>query len=275
MNESLQVFEFEDRKGRIIIVDGEPWFVAKDIAAATGYADSSNPARLFQMVPDEWKGVKPIHTLGGVQEMLCISEQGLYFFLARSDKPLALPFQRKIAGEILPSIRKHGAYMTPQKIEEIFTNPDMIISLAQVLKREQERVKELAAKVEEDCPKVLFADSVSASHTSILVGELAKLLRQNGVEIGQNRLFEKLREEGYLMKDGSSRNMPTQKSMELELFEVKETTINRSDGVIDIKKTPKITGRGQVYFVNRFCPKKTEQALQENGEMEKSTCKTC
>jgi anti-repressor protein len=260
VDESLQVFEFEDRKGRIVIADGEPWFVAKDIAAATGYADSSNPARLFQMVPDEWKGVKRIHTLGGIQEMLCISEQGLYFFLARSDKPQALPFQRKIAGEILPSIRKHGAYMTPRKIEEILTNPDTIISLAQVLKKEQERVKELAAKVEENYPKVLFADSVSASHTSILVGELAKLLRQNGVEIGQNRLFEKLREEGYLMKEGSSRNMPTQKSMELELFEVKETTINRSDGGIDIKRTPKITGRGQVYFVNRFCQKKTEQA---------------
>ena len=149
--------------------------------------------------------------------------------------------------------------MTPQKIEEALTKPDTIIELAQILKREQAIVRELAAQIKEDRPKVLFADSVSASHTSILIGELAKLLRQNGVEIGQNRLFEKLREEGYLMKDGSSRNMPTQRSMELELFEVRETTINRSDGGIDVKKTPKVTGRGQVYFVNKFCGKNPVQ----------------
>ncbi len=190
--------------------------------------------------------------------MTCFSEQGLYFFLARSDKPGALPFQKKVAGEIIPSIRQYGVYMTPEKMEEFLYNPDTIIHVAQALKTEREKVKELAARVEADYPKVLFADSVSASHTSILIGELAKLLRQNGVEVGQNRLFEKLREEGYLMKEGSSRNMPTQKSMELELFEVKETTINRTDGGIDIKKTPKVTGRGQVYFVNKFCGKKVE-----------------
>jgi anti-repressor protein len=254
---NLQVFEFDQRKVRVFNVDGEPAFVAKDVAEALGYAETSNSSRLFHAVPEEWKGLNPIHTPGGMQEILCLYEQGLYFFLARSDKPTALPFQKAIAGKIMPSIRKHGAYMTPQKIEEVLNDPDTIISLAQILKKEQTKARELAAKVEEDRPKVLFADSVSASHTSILIGELAKLLRQNGVEIGQNRLFEKLREEGYLMKDGSSRNMPTQRSMELELFEVKETTINRSDGGIDIKKTPKVTGRGQVFFVNRFCGKKT------------------
>jgi phage antirepressor YoqD-like protein len=189
--------------------------------------------------------------------MQVLFEQGVYFYLARCDKPAALPFQKKIAGEILPSIRKHGAWIAPQKIEEILTNPDMIIELAQILKREQARARELAAQVEEERPKVLFADSVSASHTSILIGELAKLLRQNGVEVGQNRLFERLREEGYLMKDGSSRNMPTQRAMEMGLFEVKETTINRSDGGIDVKRTPKVTGRGQIFFVNKFCGKNT------------------
>jgi anti-repressor protein len=251
MDNSLQVFEFEGRKGRIVIVGGELWFVAKDVAEALGYAKFD--ANLLLHIPDEWKGTKRVRTPGGEQEMQCLSEQGLYFFLARSDKPKALPFQKKVAGEILPSIRKYGAYMTPQKIEEVLYNPDTIINLAQALKKEQAKARELTAKVEEDRPKVLFADSVSASRTSILIGEMAKLLRQNGVEIGQNRLFEKLREEGYLMKDGSSRNMPTQHSMELELFEMKETAINRSNGDIDIKKTPKVTGRGQVYFINKFC----------------------
>jgi anti-repressor protein len=254
VSDCLQVFEFEGRKVRIIRENGEARFVAKDIVEGIGAMWEGSKS--VRHVPEEWKGVYSVYTPGGMQAMQTLSEHGVYFYLARSDMPAALPFQKHIAGEILPSIRKYGAYMTPQKIEEVLTNPDTIIGLAQILKREQIKARELAVKVEEDRPKVLFADSVSASQTSILIGELAKLLRQNGVEIGQNRLFEKLREEGYLMKDGSSRNMPTQRSMELELFEVKETTINRSDGGIDIKKTPKVTGHGQVYFVNRFCGKK-------------------
>jgi anti-repressor protein len=260
MENSLQAFDFEGKKGRFVLVNNEPWFVAKDIAMTLGYSESTGISRLFEIVPGEWKGVYPINTLGGIQDMTCLSEQGVYFFLSRSDKPKALPFQKKIAGEILPSIRKYGAYMTPQKIEEILTNPDTIIGLAEALKREQTKRKELAAKVESDFPKVLFADSVSASHTSILVGELAKLLRQNGVEVGQNRLFEILRNEGYLLRSGSGRNMPAQRAMERGLFEIKEITINRSDGGIDVKRTPKVTGRGQVYFVNKFLAKKPVQA---------------
>jgi anti-repressor protein len=254
MGNSLQVFDFEQSKVRMVLVNGEPWFVAKDMVEALGYEWKTN---LVYNVPEEWRGANPVSTPGGIQTMTCLSEQGVYFFLARSDKPSALPFPKKIAGEIVPSIRKFGAYMTPQKIEEILLNPDTIIKIAQALKQEQAKVMELSARVEADYPKVLFADSVTASHTSILVGELAKLLRQNGVEVGQNRLFEVLREEGYLMKRGCSRNMPTQMSMELELFEVKETTINRTDGGIDIKKTPKVTGCGQVYFVNKFCGKRS------------------
>jgi anti-repressor protein len=253
----LQVFEFEDRKVRVVNVGGEPAFVAKDVVEGVGNIWSG--VSRIEHVPEEWRGVTPVVTPSGTQEMQVLFEQGVYFYLARCDKPAAFPFQKAIAGKILPSIRKHGAYMTPQKIEEVLNDPDTIISLAQALKEERAKARELAAKAEEDRPKALFADSVSASHTSILVGELAKLLRQNGVEVGQNRLFERLREEGYLMKDGSSRNMPTQKSMELELFEVKETTINRSDGGIDVKKTPKVTGRGQLYFVNRFCGRHGEQ----------------
>jgi anti-repressor protein len=184
MGNGLQVFDFEGKRGRFVMVDGEPWFVAKDVAEALGYEWKTN---LIYNVPGEWRGTKPVSTPGGTQDMACLSEHGLYFFLARSDKPKALPFQKKIAGEILPSIRKHGAYMTPRKIAEILTDPDTIIGLAQTLKRESEKTSILTDKIDADRPKVLFADSVSASAASILVGELAKLLRQNGVEMGQNR----------------------------------------------------------------------------------------
>jgi anti-repressor protein len=242
-------------------------FVCKDVVEAVGGIWKGDAGSIAH-VPDEWKGVCSVQTPGGIQQMTVFKEQGVYFYLARSDKPAALPFQKKIAGEILPSIRKHGAYMTVETWQKIISDPNManevVLSIAAALKAEQAKARQLTAQAKEDRPKVLFADSVSASHTSILVGELAKLLRQNGVEVGQNRLFERLREEGYLMKDGSSRNMPTQREMELELFEVKETTVNRSDGGIDIKKTPKVTGRGQLYFVNKFCGKKQDKTGPEN-----------
>ena len=258
MDNKLQVFEFESKKVRIVDVNGVPAFVAKDVVEGVGNIWSG--VTRIEHVPEEWRGVSSVVNPSGIQEMQVLFEQGVYFYLARSDKPAAIPFQKRIAVEILLSIRKHGAYMTAQKIEEILNDPDMIINLAQTLKKEQAKARELAAQVAEDRPKVLFADSVSASHTSILIGELAKLLRQNGIDIGQNRLFERLREEGYLMKEGSSRNMPTQRAMDMGLFEVKETTINRSDGGIDIKRTSKVTGRGQVFFVNKFCGQNTAQA---------------
>lgn len=251
MNASLQVFNYEDSHTRITLVDGEPWIVAKDVAEALGY--SRFDSNLLMNVPEEWKGAKRIRTPGGEQEMLCLSEQGLYFFLGRSDKPKALPYQRWIAGEVVPTIRKHGAYMTPAKLEEALLNPDTLIRLAQTLKEEREKRAVLEAQAEVDRPKVLFADSVTASKTSILVGDLAKLLRQNGVQIGQNRLFQWLRENGYLIKrKGDSFNMPTQTAMESGLFEVLERTHSNPDGSIRITKTPKVTGRGQMFFINVF-----------------------
>jgi anti-repressor protein len=250
MEKGLQIFEFENKKVRIVDVNGVPAFVAKDVVEGVGAVWEGSKST--KHIPEEWKGVYPVYTPGGTQEMQVLFEQGVYFYLARSDKPAAIPFQKVIAGEILPSIRKYGVYMTPQKIEEVLLNPDTIISLPQALKEERVKAKELEAKVLEDYPKVLFADSVAASHTSILVGELAKLLRQNGIEIGQNRLFERLREEGYLMKEGISRNMPTQRSMEMELFEIKERTITNPDGSIRTTKTPMGTGRGQIYFINKL-----------------------
>ena len=252
MVNEIQRFAFDHKPVRVVTEGTEVWFVAKDIAVVLEYSESSNPARLFQAVPDEWKGVKPIHTPYGTQNMVSVTEQGLYFFLARSDKKKAIPFQKWLAGEVVPSIRKHGAYMTPEMIEKTLTNPDFIIGLCQRLKEEQEKARHLEAKTQTDAPKVLFADAVSVSSSEILVGELAKLLKQNGVDIGQNRLFEKLRNDGYLMKQGSSRNMPTQKSMDMGLFRIKETVINKPDGSVLITRTPKITGRGQCYFVNYF-----------------------
>lgn len=192
--------------------------------------------------------------------MLCLSEQGLYFFLGRSDKPKALPYQKWIAGEVVPSIRKHGAYLTPAKLEEVLLNPDTIIKLAQALKDEQEKRAALEAQAEADRPKVLFADAVSESKTSILIGNMAKLLRQNHIDIGQNRLFRWLRENGYLIKrQGSSYNMPTQAAMEKELFEVVERVYNLPDGSTRITRTVKVTGKGQVHLINKFIGSKEKK----------------
>jgi phage antirepressor YoqD-like protein len=185
--------------------------------------------------------------------MAVLTEQGLYFFLARSDKPLALPFQKWIAGEVIPSIRKHGAYLTPAAIEKVLLDPDTIIRIATDLKAERQLRQAAEAQIEADKPKVLFAGAVATSKTDILVGELAKILHQNGVHIGQNRLFERLRREGYLCKTGSAYNMPTQKSMEMGLFRIKETSITHSDGHITVSKTSKVTGTGSklssIYFM--------------------------
>ena len=182
-----------------------------------------------------------------------INESGLYSLIISSKLPQAKKFKRWVTAEVLPSIRKQGAYMTPQKIEEVLTDPDTIIKLATDLKAEREERMKLQRESEEMKPKALFADAVSASQTSILIGDLAKLLRQNGHDIGQRRLLEWMRESGYLIKQrGASWNMPTQKSMEKGLFEIKETTISHSDGHIGISKTVKVTGKGQVYFINKF-----------------------
>jgi anti-repressor protein len=246
---ALKVFDFDGRKVRVARIGEEVYFVAKDVAEAVGYTWHRG---LMGHIPGEWKGVNRIDTLGGEQEMLCLSEQGLYFFLARSDKPAALPFQKHIAGEILPSIRKYGGYLTDKKLEEALTNPDTIIRLAQNLKAEREKRRMLEAKVNDDHPKVLFAELVEASGSSILIGDLAKLIRQNGIKIGPRRLFEWMRQNGYLMKSGESRNMPTQRAMESGLFKVKERAIDNPDGTILLTRTTKVTGLGQVFFLNLF-----------------------
>lgn len=182
-----------------------------------------------------------------------IPENIFYRLAMKAKNETAEKFQALIADEVIPSIRKHGAYMTHEKLQEVLLSPDTLIQLASNLKEEQEKNKRLTAKVEQDAPKVLFADSVACSNSEILVGELAKILKQKGMDIGQNRLFEKLRQDGYLVRrKGSDYNMPTQRSMEMGLMRIKETSITHADGHVSVSRTPKVTGKGQIYFVNKY-----------------------
>lgn len=251
----LQIFNSPEFGAiRTIEKDGEPWFVGKDVAAALGYKEPTKAAR--EKVDDDDKGVSKIDTPSGIQEMTIINESGLYSLVLSSKLPTAKKFKRWVTNEVIPSIRKHGAYMTPETLEKVLLSPDTLMQLAQNLKDEQEKRKVLEAQIESQKPAVLFTGAVETSKTSILIGELAKMLKQNGVNIGQNRLFEWLRQNGYLIKrNGTDYNMPTQRSMDMGLFEIKETTINNPDGSIKISKTPKVTGKGQVYFINLFLNK--------------------
>ena len=246
---NIQIFNYNSVEVRTIQNDGEPWFVLKDVCNVLHIGNSRDVvARLDQ---DE-KGVGQIDTLGGKQEMTIINESGLYNVILRSDKPEAKPFRKWVTSEVLPTIRRHGMYATPDTVEKMLADPDTTIKLLETIKQERAARLALEAQAEADKPKVLFADAVSASHTSILVGDLAKLLRQNGVEIGQNRLFSFLRENGYLCSQGERYNLPTQRSMDRGWFQVKETTINQPNGSVRITRTVKVTGKGQQYFINLF-----------------------
>ncbi len=261
MNE-MQVFNYKSSQVRTVEINSEPWFVLKDVCAILGIANHKMTAQRLDM--DEVSQTYLTDSLGRKQETSIINESGLYNVILRSDKPEAKPFRKWVTSEVLPSIRKHGTYMTPEVIERTLTDPDYIIQLATTLKEEQQRRRLLERQAEADRPKVLFADAVSASHTSILVGELAKLLRQNGVNIGQNRLFAWLRGNGYLIRrSGTDYNMPTQRSMEMGLFSIKETAISRSDGSVTVSKTVKVTGRGQTYFVDRFLSNREGRKCRE------------
>lgn len=233
-----------------------PLFCLADVCKAVGLT----PKGVNQRLSDEVISNYPIiDSLGRTQMALFVSEDGLYDVILDSRKPEAKAFRKWITSEVLPAIRKHGAYMTPETIEEVLLSPDTIIKLATNLKAEQQRRVIAECKVAfleevtiENAPKVLFATAVEGSNHSCLVGELAKILYQNGVEIGQNRLFEWLRENNFLCTKGESHNIPTQKAMEMGLFEIKKRTVNKPDGTSIVTTTPKITGRGQIYFVNRF-----------------------
>lgn len=243
MNE-LQIFEnSEFGTVRTVVVNDEPMFCLADVCNAM---EMSNPTMVAQRLDDDERTKLD---LGRAGETNFVTESGLYAVILRSDKPAAKKFRKWVTSEILPSIRKHGVYA----VDELLNDPDLAIKAFTALKEEKERNKALQEDNDRMRPKEVFADAVATSHTSILVGDLAKLLKQNGVDIGQKRLFIWMRDNGYLIKrKGSDWNMPTQKSMELGLFEVKESTVNNPDGSVRINKTTKVTGKGQQYFINKF-----------------------
>lgn len=225
--------------------NGELWFSGKDVAVALGY---SNPHKAVRdHVDDEDKGVNETFTPGGKQVVGIINESGLYSLILSSKLPTAKEFKRWVTSEVLPSIRKTGGYIEGQ---EHMSDADLMAKALLVAQRQiAQRDKQLA----EMQPKALFADSVCASSTSILIGELAKILKQNGVATGQNKLFAWMRDNGYLIRrKGADYNMPTQRSMEMQLFEIKESVVAHADGHTTVNKTPKVTGKGQVYFVNKL-----------------------
>jgi len=244
---NLQVFSYEGNDVRTVQRNGETWWVLKDVCDVLGL---SNPSIVADRLDDDERAK---FDLGRQGETNIINESGLYNVIIRSDKPEAKRFKRWVTHEVLPSIRRHGAYVTPAKLEEMMNDPDAWIKVLTALKDERAAKERLQLEATKNEPKVIFADAVSVSEGTILIGELAKILKGNGVEIGQNRLFERLRQDGYLIKrKGTDYNAPTQRAMELGLFRVKETAITHSDGHVTISKTTKVTGKGQQYFINLF-----------------------
>ena len=273
----LAVFKFEGtHEVRTIIQNGEPWFVAKDVCEILdirnlgdaissldndekssinpniGITDVGNASADSSVFPEMQHGGRPLSI---------ISESGLYALIFKSRKPQAQAFRKWVTSEVLPEIRKTGGYIATSPED----TPEMIMARAILIAND--KIQKQQAQIEEMKPKALFANAVVASHTSILVGELAKLLKQNGVKIGQNRLFAILRQEGWLIKRGCSKNMPSQRSMEQSLFEIQERTISSANGSIHIIRTPKVTGKGQYFFVNLFL-KKQDEGLLDGTECE-------
>lgn len=255
MKQLQKVFDYQGSELRTVVLDNEPWFVAKDVCDILNH---SNSRVAISRLDEDEKGVSKVYTPGGYQNMSVVNEFGLYSLVLTSNLPEAKQFKRWITHEVIPAIRKHGAYMTSETIEKVLTDPDTLIKLATTLKEEKQKRLLAEQTLEKQKPKVLFANAVETSNSSVLVGELAKIMKQNGVNIGQNRLFEWLRDNGYLIKSGESKNLPTQRSMEQGLFEIKKRTINNPDGSVRVTSTPKVTGKGQIYFVDKFLKMKSE-----------------
>ena len=246
----VQLFNFDGDQVRAVEIDGKPWFVAKDVATILGYSRTAKAVRAHVDEEDR----KLLKLQNGALEnvpnrgLQIINESGLYSLVLSSKLPTAKAFKRWITSEVLPAIRKHGAYMTDQKAFDVVNNKSGLIDL---LQQAADQLREKDIQIEEMKPKALFADSVSASDSTILIRELAKILKGNGIDIGEKRLYQWLREKNYLISYGSDRNTPTQMAMNLGIFKVKETPILHN-GVVTIQKTTKVTGKGQQYFVNKF-----------------------
>lgn len=257
MNE-LQIFNSEEfGQVRTVEINGKPYFVANDVARALGYVETAKAIRTH------CKGVSEMDmpSKGGVQRMKIIPEGDIYRLIIRSKLPSAEKFERWVFDEVIPSIRTNGGYIAGQ---ETLSDDDLmakaILVAQKKIKERDQIIEQQKQKIEADRPKTIFADAVSASHTSILIGDLAKLICQNGYQIGQKRLFQWMRDNGYLMVSGSSRNMPKQKYVEQGLFEIKESNVQNPDGSVRITRTTKVSGKGQLYFVNKFLGQETERA---------------
>lgn len=254
----IQQFNFKGNQLRTLTDNqGEPWFVAKDVCDILGLGTEHLRRDLDEDEVTEATNLPnwQVGTNGG-RIPLIISEPGLYKLIMRSRKPEAKEFQRWVTHEVLPQIRKTGGYIPTTDVDDDMTILAKAVMIGQRTMEEQKRrIASQESRIRELEPKALFADAVAASDGTCLVGELAKMLRQNGLDIGQNRLFRLLRDDGFLGKSGANTNVPTQKAMELGLFRIKETAVTHSDGHVTISRTPKVTGKGQRYFINRYCPK--------------------
>lgn len=249
--QQLQTFMYNEQAVRTLFDSkGEVFFVGNDVAKLLGYSNYRNA--VINHIDTEDKQRTQIEDAGQSREMTIINESGLYSLILSSKLPTAKQFKRWVTSEVLPNIRKHGTHMTSETIEKVLADPDTIIQIATQLKEERAKRMQAEVVIEQQKPKVLFAQAVETSETSILVGQLAKLLTQNGVNIGQNRLFAWLRDNGYLGKKGAHYNEPTQYAVERGWFEVVERTMQNPDGSVRITRTTKVTGKGQVYFINKL-----------------------
>lgn len=252
----IRPFNFQGTPVRTVMIGDEPYFVGSDAAIAIGYANPRDA--ISRHVKDKYKRVSRITTPYGTQEMTVISEPGIYQLAGQSKLPSAEPFQDWIYEQVLPSIRKTGGYVTPQTAADWLNNPDVMIQALQRYKDAKAENQRLHDERKIMLPKARFADAVSDADNSILVRELAKLLRQNGVAVGEKRLYAWLRDKGYLIRHGADYNRPTQRAMEMGLFSIKETIIQHSDGRTTVKGTTKVTGKGQRYFIDKFLRQKQE-----------------
>lgn len=251
----LQLFSSERfGKLRATQIDCEVWFAATDVAKALGYRDANQITRALDDDEKRWsEGTlsECTHSHLGIR---LINESGLYRVLMRSQRPEAIPFQRWLAHEVVPEIRRNGGYIATSTEDSDADIMARALLIAQkTIDRKNELIALHEATIEDMKPKALFADAVADSDGTCLIGELAKMMCQNGLEIGQNRLFKLLQRDGYLGKSGSNRNVPTQRSIDMKLFRIKETAVTHSDGRVTINRTPKVTGKGQAYFIGRYC----------------------
>lgn len=252
MNNKIQQFDFKGASLRTLTDEaGEPWFVLKDCMSILDLGNPTETVKMFD--EDEFSTAEVIDSIGRRQQAYIISEPGLYRLVMRSRKPEAKEFQRWVTHEVLPAIRKTGGYIPTTDADDDMTILAKAVMIGQrTMEAQKQKITEQQTRIVELEPKARFADAVAASDGTCLVGELAKMLRQNGMDIGQNRLFRLLQADGYLGKSGSNRNVPTQRAMDLGLFRIKETTVTHADGHTTVSRTPKVTGKGQRYFIDRY-----------------------